>query len=234
MVKDRRDILDHLSADGIDADAFSDVIFSHHHPNHTLNAALFPHARFHDHWAIYRDDVWLWRDADGHEVAPHVTLMRTPGHTREDITTLVTTSGGTVAVTHLWNTASSESDRHAEDLVALHENREKVLAVASLIVPGHGPGLRAQRLAPRGSADKRRAANRQRSDVLRRSVRPTSSTSCRRSSWRSSQCHRRHVGRGERRVANDSYSTTTASCMTRVNSPCLSSADFIHESLLGR
>src|ERR1051326_8644607 len=30
------------------ATGITDVIFSHHHPDHTLNAALFPNARFHD------------------------------------------------------------------------------------------------------------------------------------------------------------------------------------------
>src|SRR5438132_13721148 len=29
----------------------TDVVFSHHHPDHTVNAALFPAARIHDHWA---------------------------------------------------------------------------------------------------------------------------------------------------------------------------------------
>ena len=38
-------------------DGITDVILSHHHPDHTLNAALFPRARIHDFWAIYQGDV---------------------------------------------------------------------------------------------------------------------------------------------------------------------------------
>ncbi|MFD5231259.1 MBL fold metallo-hydrolase [Streptomyces qaidamensis] len=51
MVEDRKLILDPLAAAGISPEEVTDVVFSHHHPDHTLNAALFPHARAHDVWA---------------------------------------------------------------------------------------------------------------------------------------------------------------------------------------
>ncbi|WP_049565270.1 MBL fold metallo-hydrolase [Nonomuraea sp. SBT364] len=138
MVKNRSLILDPLRAMGVEPESVSDVVFSHHHPDHTLNAALFPDARFHDHWAIYHGDQWTWRDAEGYELTPSIKLIRTPGHTHEDITTLVGTPDGVVAFTHLWNTATSAGDRHAVDLDALHLGRERVLAVADIVVPGHG------------------------------------------------------------------------------------------------
>jgi glyoxylase-like metal-dependent hydrolase (beta-lactamase superfamily II) len=119
----------------------TDVIFSHHHPDHTLSAALFRKARFHDHWAIYRGDQWDWRDAEGFEITDSIRLIRTPGHTPEDITTLVGTAEGVVAFTHLWNTSDSVGDRHATDLDALHRGRRRVLDVAAIIVPGHGPAF---------------------------------------------------------------------------------------------
>ena len=59
----------------------TDVIFSHHHPDHTLNAALFPRARFHDSWAIYQGDVWKGRPAEGFALSPSIRLIETPGHT---------------------------------------------------------------------------------------------------------------------------------------------------------
>ena len=63
------------------------MVFSHHHPDHTLNAALFPEARFHDHWAIYQGDVWTERaTTDGYVLSADVQLRATPGHTAEDIT----------------------------------------------------------------------------------------------------------------------------------------------------
>lgn len=139
MVASRGLILDPLTAAGVGADQVTDVVFSHHHPDHTLNAALFPAARFHDHWAYYRDDIWTSRDAEGVELSESVRLIRTPGHTREDITTLVGTPDGVVAFTHLWWHADGPpEDPFALDPAALHAGRERVLAVADLIVPGHG------------------------------------------------------------------------------------------------
>jgi glyoxylase-like metal-dependent hydrolase (beta-lactamase superfamily II) len=140
MVADRRLILDPLAALGLAAKQVTDVVFSHHHPDHTLNAALFGNARFHDHMAVYQDDRWLDRDADGVELSPSVRLMRTSGHTAEDISTLVQTEDGLVVLTHLWWAASGPADDpFAPDRDQLRTAREKVLAMAPvLIVPGHG------------------------------------------------------------------------------------------------
>ncbi len=141
MAPDRAAILDPLAALGVAPEEITDVIFSHHHPDHTLNAALFPAARFHDHWAIYQGDRWQWRAAEGYEVSPCIRLLETPGHTPQDITTLVETAEGIVACTHLWWSASGPAeDPYATDPAALHRGRERVLAIADLrlIVPGHG------------------------------------------------------------------------------------------------
>ena len=144
MVAHRGLILDPLAELGIAPEAVTDVVFSHHHPDHTLNAALFTEARFHDHWAVYRDDEWTDRDADGFELSPSVRLMRTPGHTAEDITTLADTDDGLVAATHLWWTAEGpEEDPLAADLSALRTSRESLLALGpTLIIPGHGGPFR--------------------------------------------------------------------------------------------
>ncbi|NUR86630.1 MAG: MBL fold metallo-hydrolase [Nonomuraea sp.] len=144
MVASRSLILDPLERFGVRPQDVTDVVFSHHHPDHTLNAALFPAARFHDHWAIYRDDVWEDRDADGFALSPSVRLMRTPGHTAEDITTLAETAHGLVAMTHLWWHADGPvEDPLAADPEELLRSRERVLALEPrLIVPGHGAPFR--------------------------------------------------------------------------------------------
>lgn len=131
-------------------DEITDVIFSHHHPDHTLNAALFPRARFHDFWAIYQGDAWEWRAAEGFALTPSIRLLQTPGHTPQDITTTVLTSAGTVAFTHLWWSASGpEEDPYAVDPPALHRNRARVLEIAGLIVPGHGSPFKPSPKTPR-------------------------------------------------------------------------------------
>lgn len=81
MVPSPAAILEPLAALGESPAAITDVIFSHHHPDHTLNAALFPNARFHDHWAIYKNDIWDSRPAEGFDVSPSIRLIETPGHT---------------------------------------------------------------------------------------------------------------------------------------------------------
>lgn len=140
MVKSRTRILEPLAHLGVEPEAVTDVVFSHHHPDHTLNAALFPAARFHDHWAIYRDDEWTDRPADGAALSPSVTLKATPGHTMEDVTTLVATSGGLVACTHLWwSGAGPVIDPLAVDQELLERSRAALLELRpALVVPGHG------------------------------------------------------------------------------------------------
>ena len=106
MVASRALILDPLAKLGVAADAVTDVVFSHHHPDHTLNAALFENARFHDFQAIYKDDLWTAREfssgSDVYDLSTSVRMLLTPGHSPQDITTLVETDDGMVACTHLW------------------------------------------------------------------------------------------------------------------------------------
>ncbi len=144
MVSDRSKILDPLASLGVDPAEVGDVVFSHHHPDHTLNAALFAGARFHDFWAIYEADIWTDRAADGFQLSASVRLMATPGHTAEDITTLVETSDGLVACTHLWwSEEGPAQDPLAEDQAALERSRARLLELEpSLIVPGHGAPFR--------------------------------------------------------------------------------------------
>lgn len=133
-------ILDPLAALGVAATDVTDVVLSHHHPDHALNAALFPAARVHDHWAIY-DFAGRWDDveAEGRVLAPSVQLLRTPGHSAEDISTAVGTADGVVVFTHLWWTASGPAeDPYAPDPAVLHASRARVLELADVIVPGHG------------------------------------------------------------------------------------------------
>jgi glyoxylase-like metal-dependent hydrolase (beta-lactamase superfamily II) len=151
MVSDRSRILDPLAALGVDPADVGDVVFSHHHPDHTLNAALFERARFHDFWAIYERDTWTDREADGFRLSASVRLMATPGHTAQDITTLVDTDDGLVACTHLWwSEQGPAEDPLAEDQAELERSRARLLALEPvLIVPGHGAPFRPG-AAPRG------------------------------------------------------------------------------------
>jgi glyoxylase-like metal-dependent hydrolase (beta-lactamase superfamily II) len=144
MVADRGALLAALAAHGPRQEDVTDVVFSHHHPDHTVNAALFQNARIHDHWAIYQGDRWLDRDAHGAVLAPSVRLLRTPGHTSEDISTVASTADGVYACTHAWwSAAGPEEDPLGTDAAALKASRDLLLKVATVIIPGHGAPFRA-------------------------------------------------------------------------------------------
>ncbi len=143
LVAGREGLLGALAARGPGPDEVTDVVFSHHHPDHTVNAALFPRAAIHDHWATYRGDLWVSREPGDFELTPSVRLIATPGHTAEDITTLAATPGGVWACTHAWwGPDGPEQDPLAADQAALEQSRRRILAAASVIVPGHGPAFR--------------------------------------------------------------------------------------------
>jgi glyoxylase-like metal-dependent hydrolase (beta-lactamase superfamily II) len=142
MVPSRAAILDPLAALGVAPDDVTDVILSHHHPDHTVNIALFPEVTIHDYWARYHRDQWTARDAEGVQLSPGIKLWETPGHTPQDITTLVDTDEGVAALTHLWVHETSPGSGLDVDAELVVEHRARVLQVASLIVPGHGPAFR--------------------------------------------------------------------------------------------
>ncbi|HTA07716.1 MAG TPA: MBL fold metallo-hydrolase [Streptosporangiaceae bacterium] len=150
LVASRSELLAALASHGVAPDAVTDVVFSHHHPDHTVNAALFPAARIHDHWAIYDGDLWISREADGYAVSPSVRLLATPGHTAEDISTLAATPDGVYACTHAWWAAEGPAqDPFAPDAEVLAASRARILAVAKVIIPGHGPAFEPDASTPR-------------------------------------------------------------------------------------
>ena len=143
MVPSRAAILDPLAALGVEPEQVTDIILSHHHPDHTMNVAIFPETvTVHDHWATYLRDQWTPRPAEGVQLSPGIKLLETPGHTPQDITTLVETDEGVAALTHLWVWQDSPGSGLDVDPIAVEEHRARVLEVASVIVPGHGPAFR--------------------------------------------------------------------------------------------
>jgi glyoxylase-like metal-dependent hydrolase (beta-lactamase superfamily II) len=143
MVADRGALLAALAARGPRPEDVTDVVFSHHHPDHTVNAALFPNAKIHDHWAVYEGDRWLDRDAHGAVLAPSVRLLRTPGHTSAHTARRPTPPAGAPAPPHAWWSAGGpESDPLASDPAALRASRDRLRAVAAVIIPGHGAPFR--------------------------------------------------------------------------------------------
>jgi glyoxylase-like metal-dependent hydrolase (beta-lactamase superfamily II) len=147
MVARRSLILEPLAGLGVAPDAVTHVFLSHHHPDHTVNIALFPNAEVVDFWARYRDDLWLDHDGDGYLLAPRSQLWLTPGHTQEDATLVVEADDGVYAMTHLWwrEDRTPEVDPLADDQSSIEAGRARVLAVADVVIPGHGGPFRVTR-----------------------------------------------------------------------------------------
>ena len=144
MVARRSLIIDPLVALGVAPEAVTHVFLSHHHPDHTVNIALFPNAEVVDFWARYKDDLWLDHEGDGYHLGPNSALWLTPGHTEEDATLVVTADDGVYAMTHLWwkEDRTPEIDPLASDQAAIERGRERVLATVDIVIPGHGAPFR--------------------------------------------------------------------------------------------
>ncbi len=147
MVANRSLILDPLAALGVAPEAVTHVFLSHHHPDHTINCALFPNAEVVDFWARYIADQWLDHDGDGYRLSPNAELWLTPGHTAEDASLVVSADDGVYAMTHLWWHAdrTPEVDPLGDDQAQIERGRARILAAADVVIPGHGAAFRTGR-----------------------------------------------------------------------------------------
>ncbi len=147
MVARRSLILEPLAGLGVAPEAVTHVFLSHHHPDHTINIALFPNAEVVDFWARYKDDLWLDHDGDGYHVSPKSQLWLTPGHTEEDATLVVEADDAVYAMTHLWwrQDRTPEMDPLGADQASIEKHRARVLDAADIVIPGHGGPFRVAR-----------------------------------------------------------------------------------------
>lgn len=146
----RQDILDAFNARDLKLADVGYVVMTHGHLDHIGNNNLFPHATFVLDTDVSRDgEYWTHSFADGPLViespehdAP-VTVMATPGHTDHDVSVFVATDGGTVAIVgDLFEYEGDDVDnawrRWSRNPEQQQASRDKVLALADAIVPGHG------------------------------------------------------------------------------------------------
>jgi glyoxylase-like metal-dependent hydrolase (beta-lactamase superfamily II) len=140
-------ILEPLVARGIAPGDVTHVFLSHHHPDHTMNVALFQNAEVVDFWARYKDDLWLDMPGDGYRLSPKAQLWLTPGHSNEDASLIVEADDAVYAMTHCWwhTDRTPELDPYCDDQNAIMVARARILEVADVVVPGHGEPFRIER-----------------------------------------------------------------------------------------
>lgn len=105
-----------------------------------MNVGMFENAHVHDYMASYRNDVWVDRELENLHISEHVSLIATPGHTREDISVAIDTEDGLILCTHLWwSKDGPDEDPYSYDLEEIAKSRAMAIGLLPrLIVPGHG------------------------------------------------------------------------------------------------
>jgi glyoxylase-like metal-dependent hydrolase (beta-lactamase superfamily II) len=144
ILSDQALLTDALTGHGLSVGDVTHVFVTHHHLDHTRNVGMFPAARVVDVDSVYDGSLWLDHEGDGHHLSVGVRVIETPGHAQECAALVVDTDGGTVVLTHAWWFAdmTPEIDPLAWDQDALEQSRERILGLADIVVPGHGPAFR--------------------------------------------------------------------------------------------
>jgi glyoxylase-like metal-dependent hydrolase (beta-lactamase superfamily II) len=144
---DREAILRGLEGEGLTPADIDYVICTHGHSDHVGNVNLFPQATLIVSYDICNGDLYtfhLFAEGRPYRIDDEVDVIATPGHTEQDVSVVVHTADGTYAVVgdlfecaedleneELWRSCSGNPERQ-------RASREKVLALADFIVPGHG------------------------------------------------------------------------------------------------
>ena len=156
-VSQRQQILDGLATHRVAAADVAWVVNTHGHLDHIGNNNLFPAATFVLDGDIARSGEYRTHDfargpllIAGGPGANALTILRTPGHTNHDLSVIVATPIGTVAVVgdlfeHAGDDADGSWQRWSQDERLQLESRARVRAMAEYIVPGHGNIFRVER-----------------------------------------------------------------------------------------
>ncbi|CAM4706295.1 unnamed protein product [Lepidochelys olivacea] len=150
----RERLLGLLAAQGVAPGDVSHVVCTHGHSDHAGNLNLFPGATLLVGFDLSRGEgLYLPHNlGDGapYPIDPgHVEVLPTPGHTAAHTSVLVRgTALGTVLVAgDLFEREQDEAAWRAlsEDPARQEQSRRRALALADVVIPGHGPPFRVRR-----------------------------------------------------------------------------------------
>ncbi len=137
VLSEQKILLDRLEEEGLTPDDVDVVFISHSHLDHYRNLGLFSRAKTLEYWGLWEGNkVVDWQP----QLTPDIQIIKTPGHSDDSLTLLVKTPRGIVAVCGdvFWKENYPVKDSYATNEKQLAESRQRVLAAADWIIPGHG------------------------------------------------------------------------------------------------
>ena len=149
-VTQRAALLAALAHHHVDPASVAFVVNTHGHLDHIGNNNLFPGATFLLDTDVAHEGEYRVHDFSGGDFTiecrdggPSIRVMATPGHTDHDVTVLVETATGAVAVAgdlfeHEHDDADGSWRRWSKDAPAQEQSRARIREIADYIVPGHG------------------------------------------------------------------------------------------------
>ena len=127
-----------LKAEGLSVEDVTHVFITHSHLDHYRNIGMFAAAKTVEYFG-----VWEKNKVDDRPIrlTSDIEIIETPGHNYDGLSLLVDTKSGKVAVVGdvFWKESGPDKDPYASDQKKLEQSRQKILALADYIIPGHGP-----------------------------------------------------------------------------------------------
>ncbi len=146
--RESEEIIKSLKEVELDVKDINILVLTHHHPDHAGGMALFKKSMIVD-WAskINGENYEFWK-TPSLRVSGDVEILKTPGHTPECASVLVTTEKGIVAIVgDLWHSGDDEKLLVTWNKEALSASRGLIKKRADFIIPGHGKEVAARSAA---------------------------------------------------------------------------------------
>ncbi len=139
------DLIRALKNHGLAPSDIDHVVNTHGQSDHIGNNNLFPGATFLLDTDVSRQDEFTVHDfaSDAFHISEGISVIHTPGHTDHDVSVVVEAKNGTVVISgdifecdrdwesEAWKAWSKQPERQ-------QRSRERILRIATHIVPGHG------------------------------------------------------------------------------------------------
>lgn len=135
---EEKKIISALKKEGLAPGGIDIVINTHLHADHLGNNHLFGRALFIDSLGEFQKGLFSIIPAK-HKIGKNIRIIKTPGHTSEDISIIANTEKGKVAIIGdvFWR-ANDKKLLIIENTKKLAQSRDKILKISDWIIPGHG------------------------------------------------------------------------------------------------